>query len=76
MLKVPGADLYQNACGVVNEQKIFCSHQSSSECSMNTSFKNRKSRDLMVHKLKANKAMRVKNKCNGNINKSSKSKLI
>ena len=22
-------------CGVVNEQKIFCSHQSSPECSMN-----------------------------------------
>ena len=35
VLKGPGAELYQNACGVVNEQKIFCSHQCSPECSMN-----------------------------------------
>ena len=27
VLKAPGAELCQNACGVVNEQKIFCSHQ-------------------------------------------------
>ena len=27
----PGAELCQNACGVVNEQKIFCSHQCSPE---------------------------------------------
>ena len=37
MLKAPGAELYQNACGVVNEQKKFCSHQCSPECSMNKS---------------------------------------
>ena len=35
VLKAPGADLFRNACGVVNEQKIFCSHQCSPECSMN-----------------------------------------
>ena len=35
MLKAPGADLCQNACGVVNEQKVYCSHQCSPECSMN-----------------------------------------
>ena len=35
MLKAPGAELCQNACGVVNEQKIFCSHQCSPECSSN-----------------------------------------
>ena len=35
MLKAPSAELCQNACGVVNEQKIFCSHQCSPECSMN-----------------------------------------
>ena len=35
MLKATGAELCQNACGVVNEQKIFCSHQCSPECSMN-----------------------------------------
>ena len=29
MLKAPSAELSQNACGVVNEQKIFCSHQCS-----------------------------------------------
>ena len=33
--KAPGAEFCQNACGVVNEQKIFCSHQCSPECSMN-----------------------------------------
>ena len=27
VLKAPGTELCQNACGVVNEQKIFCSHQ-------------------------------------------------
>ena len=27
--KAPGAELCQNACGVANEQKIFCSHQRS-----------------------------------------------
>ena len=31
VLKAPGAELCQNACGVVNEQKIFCSHQCSPE---------------------------------------------
>ena len=35
VLKAPGTELCQNACGVVNEQKIFCSHQCSPECSMN-----------------------------------------
>ena len=35
MLKAPGVELCQNACGVVNEQKIFCSHQCFPECSMN-----------------------------------------
>ena len=35
VLKAPGAELCQNACGVVNEQKAFCSHHSSPECSMN-----------------------------------------
>ena len=35
MLKAPGAVLCQNACGVVNEQKIICSHQCSPVCSMN-----------------------------------------
>ena len=34
VLKAPGAELCQNACGVVNEQKIFCFHQCSPECSM------------------------------------------
>ena len=29
MLKAPGAELCQNVCGVVNKQKIFCSHQCS-----------------------------------------------
>ena len=29
VLKAPGAELCQNACGVVNEQNIFCSHQCS-----------------------------------------------
>ena len=27
VLKAPGAELCQNACGVVDEQKIFCSYQ-------------------------------------------------
>ena len=31
--KAPGAELCQNACGVVNEQKIFSSHQCSPEWS-------------------------------------------
>ena len=35
MLKAPGVELCQNACGVVNEPKISCSHQCSPECSMN-----------------------------------------
>ena len=35
VLKAPGAELYQNACDVVNEQKIFFSHQCSVECLMN-----------------------------------------
>ena len=35
MLKAPGAELCQNACGVVNEQKTFFSHQCSPECSIN-----------------------------------------
>ena len=35
MLKASGAELWQNACGVVNKQKIFRSHQCSPECSMN-----------------------------------------
>ena len=35
VLKAPGAELCQNACGVVNEQKIFCSQQCSPKCSMN-----------------------------------------
>ena len=35
VLKAPGAELCQNACGIMNEQKIFCSHQCSPECSMN-----------------------------------------
>ena len=34
VVKAPGAKLYQMACGVVNEQKIFCSHQYSSDISM------------------------------------------
>ena len=29
-----GAELYQNAHGVVNKEKIFCSHQCSPECSV------------------------------------------
>ena len=29
MLKAPVAELYQIACGVVNQHKIFCSHQCS-----------------------------------------------
>ena len=35
LFKAPGADICQNGCGVVNEQKIFCSYQCSSESSMN-----------------------------------------
>ena len=35
VLKAPGAEHCQNFCGVVNEQKIFCSHQCSPECLMN-----------------------------------------
>ena len=35
VLKAPGTELCQSACGVVNEQKIFCSHQCSSEGSVN-----------------------------------------
>ena len=35
MLKAPGAEIFQNSCGVVNDQKIFCSHQCSPEFSMN-----------------------------------------
>ena len=35
VLKALGADLCQEACGVVNEQKKTCSHQCSRECSMN-----------------------------------------
>ena len=35
VLKAPGAEICQNACGVVNEQKIFFSHQCSPEYSMN-----------------------------------------
>ena len=35
LLKTPGAELCYNACGVVNEQKIFCPNQCSSEGSMN-----------------------------------------
>ena len=35
VLKAPGAEFCQNACGMVNEQKILCSHQCSPECSMN-----------------------------------------
>ena len=35
MLKAPGAELYQNACGLLNEEKIFCSHQCSPEFSVN-----------------------------------------
>ena len=35
VLKGPGAELCQNASGVVNKQKIFCSHQCSPECSVN-----------------------------------------
>ena len=35
VLKALGAELCQNGCVVVNEQKIFCSHQCSPECSMN-----------------------------------------
>ena len=34
VLKAPGGELWQNACGVVNEQKSFCSHHYSPECSM------------------------------------------
>ena len=34
-IKAPGAELCQNACGVVNERKTFCSHQCSPECPMN-----------------------------------------
>ena len=35
VLKAPGAEPRQNACGVVNEHKIFCFYQCSPECSMN-----------------------------------------
>ena len=35
MLEAPRAEPRQNACGVVNEHKIFRSHQCSPECSMN-----------------------------------------
>ena len=35
VLKAPVAELCQIACGVVNKQKIFCSHQCSPACSMN-----------------------------------------
>ena len=35
VVKAPGVELCQNACGVLNEQKLFCSHQCSPECSMN-----------------------------------------
>ena len=35
VLKAPGSEFCQNAYGVVNEQKTFCSHQCSSECSIN-----------------------------------------
>ena len=35
VLKAPGAELCQNACGVVNKHKIFYSHQCSTEYSMN-----------------------------------------
>ena len=35
VLKAPGAELYQNACGVVNEQKINCSYQCYPKSSMN-----------------------------------------
>ena len=35
MLKALAAELCQNACGVVDKQKIFHSHQCSPECSMN-----------------------------------------
>ena len=35
LLEASGAELCQNACGVVNEQKIFFSHQCSTESSMN-----------------------------------------
>ena len=35
VLKAAGAELCQNACGVVNKQKILCSHRCSPECSMN-----------------------------------------
>ena len=35
VLKAPCAELFQNACGVVKKQKIFCSDQCSPECSMN-----------------------------------------
>ena len=50
MYKAPGAELFQNACGVVNEQKIFCSHQSSPECSINK-FRAYISTDTNVKKL-------------------------
>ena len=33
-IKAPGAEFCRNACVVVNEQKTFCSHQCSSECSL------------------------------------------
>ena len=33
--KHQSAELCQNACGAVNKQKIFCSHQYSPECSVN-----------------------------------------
>ena len=35
MLKAPAAELCQNACRVVNQQKIICFHQCSTEFSMN-----------------------------------------
>ena len=35
VVKASGPELCQNACGVVNKQKIFCSHQCSPELSMN-----------------------------------------
>ena len=35
VLKAPGAELCLNTCGVVNQQKTFCSHQCCVECSMN-----------------------------------------
>ena len=35
VLEASDAELCQNSCGVVNEQKIFCSYQCCPECSMN-----------------------------------------